>query len=172
MSFLGYDKHVYCYVFRILQQTLLLSCPLHIEANTFTFVSFIGYDKRVCCCVFYHHHHLFLNREGRWGTKDNFATSFLRFPCPPLPSGTWRTQGLSISWCCLLASLSLSALSSFPFHYALQDGFDQTWWTENMTIPLQCASLYDRQEVFVWSDNLLDLGTDFLFGNMVLVWDV
>ena len=27
----------------------------------------------------YHHHHLLLNREGRWGTKDDFATSFLHF---------------------------------------------------------------------------------------------
>ena len=31
-----------------------------------------------------------------------------------------------------------------------------------MTIPLQFVSLYDRQEVFVWSNCLLDLGTDFL----------
>ena len=38
-----------------------------------------------------------------------------------------------------------------------------------MTIPLQFASLYDGQEVFVWSDCLLDLGTDFLVGNMVFV---
>ena len=30
-----------------------------------------------------------------------------------------------------------------------------------MIIPLQFASLYDGQ-VFVWSDCLLDLGTDFL----------
>ena len=37
-----------------------------------------------------------------------------------------------------------------------------------MTIPLQFASLYDRTEVFVWSDCLLDLGTDFLVANMVL----
>ena len=29
---------------------------------------------RVC-----HHHHQFLNREGRWGTTDDFATSFLHF---------------------------------------------------------------------------------------------
>ena len=29
-----------------------------------------------------------------------------------------------------------------------------------MTIPLRFASLYDGQEVFVWSDCLLDLGTD------------
>ena len=27
-----------------------------------------------------HHHHQSLNREGRWGTTDNFATSFLHFP--------------------------------------------------------------------------------------------
>ena len=38
-----------------------------------------------------------------------------------------------------------------------------------MTIPLQFASLYDRQEIFVWSDCLLDLSTDFLVGNMVFV---
>ena len=31
-----------------------------------------------------------------------------------------------------------------------------------MTIPLQFASLYDRQEIFMWSNCLLDLGTDFL----------
>ena len=36
-----------------------------------------------------------------------------------------------------------------------------------MTIPLQFVSLYGGQEVFVWSTRLLDLGTDFLVGNMV-----
>ena len=40
-----------------------------------------------------------------------------------------------------------------------------------MTIPLQFASLYEGQEVFVWSDCLLDLGTNFLVGNMVVVRD-
>ena len=39
----------------------------------------------------------------------------------------------------------------------------------DMSIPLHFASLYDGYEVFVWSDSLLDLGTDFLFGNMVFV---
>ena len=38
-----------------------------------------------------------------------------------------------------------------------------------MSIPLQFASLYDFQEVFVSSDCLLDLGTDFLVGNGVFV---
>ena len=40
----------------------------------------------------------------------------------------------------------------------------------NMAMPLQFASLYDGQEVFVWSDCLLDLGTDFLVGNNVCLW--
>ena len=29
--------------------------------------------------IFHHHHHQSLNREGRWGTTDDFATSFLHF---------------------------------------------------------------------------------------------
>ena len=66
-------------------------------------------------------------------------------------------------------SLPLSVLSSSPFHCALRDGFGQTCWTGDMTIPLQFASLYDRQVVFVWSSCLLDLGTDFLVGSMVFV---
>ena len=41
------------------------------------------------------HHHLTLHRECRWGTTDYFTTSFPIFPCSPLPSGTWRTPGLS-----------------------------------------------------------------------------
>ena len=39
-----------------------------------------------------------------------------------------------------------------------------------MTIPLQFATLYGGQEVSLWSDCLLDLGMDFLVGNMVFVW--
>ena len=30
-------------------------------------------------CGFHHHHYQSLNREGRWGTTDDFATSFLHF---------------------------------------------------------------------------------------------
>ena len=46
----------------------------------------------------FHHrqHHQSLNCEGRWGTADDFATSFLHFTCSPLPSGTCRTPGLSV----------------------------------------------------------------------------
>ena len=40
---------------------------------------------------------------------------------------------------------------------------------EAMSIPLQFASLYNAQENFMWSDCLLDIGTDFIIGNMVFV---
>ena len=48
--------------------------------------------------IFNHHHqhHQSLNREGRWGTTDDFATSFPHVPRSQLPSGTCRTPGLSI----------------------------------------------------------------------------
>ena len=111
------------------------------------------------------HYHLSLNYEGSWGTTDDFATIFF---CSPLPSGTCRTPGLSG----LMHGLMLSSHLFFcppcllpPFHCALQNGFGQTWWAGDMTIPLQFASLYDGQEVFVWSDCLLGLGTDFNSGN-------
>ena len=120
----------------------------------------------------HHHHHQSLNREGRWGTTDDFATSFLHFSL--FSTALWDLPNSRPVHTLMLSShpLPLFALSTSPFHCALQDGFGQTWWTENMTIPLQFASLYDRQEIFVWSNCLLDLGTDFLVGNMVFVWDV
>ena len=31
------------------------------------------------CPALHHHHHQSLKREGRWGTTDDFATSFLHF---------------------------------------------------------------------------------------------
>ena len=41
-----------------------------------------------------------------------------------------------------------------------------------MPIPLQFASLTDGQEVFVWPDCLLDLGTDFLVGNIWSLYEM
>ena len=32
-----------------------------------------------CDCQLCHHHHQSLSRKGRWGTTDDFATSFLHF---------------------------------------------------------------------------------------------
>ena len=60
------------------------------------------------------------------------------FPCSPLPSGTLRTPGLSIPLCCLPTSF----YACLVFYCVLQDGFGQTWWTGDVSIPLQFASLY------------------------------
>ena len=107
-----------------------------------------------------------------WVPQMILQPVFFIFPCSPLHSGTCRTPGLSIPWCCLPASSSV-CLVFFPLSLCLAKWFWQkTWWTGNMTIPLQFASFYDHQEIFMWSNCLLDLGTDFLVGNMVFVWDV
>ena len=41
-------------------------------------------DAKLCSYLpkvpHHHHHHLSLNHEGRWGTTNDFATSFLHFP--------------------------------------------------------------------------------------------
>ena len=89
----------------------------------------------------HHHHHQSLNREGRWGTTDDTATSFLHFFL--FSTALWDFAELQA---CpfpdvVFPPLSLSALPPSPFHCALQDGFGQTWWTGNMAIPLQFASL-------------------------------
>ena len=71
---------------------------------------------------YHHHHHQSLNREGRWGTTNDLATSFLHFPCFPLPSGTWRTPGLSSPWCCLPIS-SFVRFVFFPLSLCLARWF-------------------------------------------------
>ena len=119
--------------------------------------------------VVHHHHHQSLNREGRWGTTDDFATSFLHFSL--FSTALWDLPNSRPVHSLMLSShlfLCMPCLLA-PFT-AMQDCFSQTWWTGDMTISLQFASLYSRQKVFVWSNCLLDLGTDFLVGNMVFVW--
>ena len=66
------------------------------------------------------HLHLSLNRGGRWGTAEDFTTSFFHFS--PLPSGSWRTPGLSIPWCYLPTSFSV-CLAFFLFRLCLARWF-------------------------------------------------
>ena len=56
------------------------------------------------------------------GAPHDVATSSLYFPCSPLPSGTWRTLDLSISWCCLPSSSSV-CLVFFPLSLCLARWF-------------------------------------------------
>ena len=56
------------------------------------------------------------------GAPHDFTTSFLHFPCSPLPSGTWKTPELSIPRCCLPASPSV-CLVFFPLSLCLARRF-------------------------------------------------
>ena len=87
----------------------------------------------------YHHHHLSLNREGRWGTTDDFATSFLHFS--PFSTALWDLQNSSFVH-------SLSALSSSPFHCALQDGFGQVIYGVPTGVYIETAKAYMKSLSF------------------------
>ena len=64
----------------------------------------------VCTCVVVvkpsPHYYLPLHGIGRWGTTDDFTTSFLHVPLfsTALSSGTW----LSITWCCSLCKFTFT----------------------------------------------------------------
>ena len=60
--------------------------------------------------------------EGHWGTTDNFVTNFLHFSL--FSTALWDLVNSTPVHSLMLSShLFLSALSSSPFHCALQDGF-------------------------------------------------
>ena len=94
----------------------------------------------------HHNHHQSLNREGCWGTTDDFATSLLHFSL--FSTALWDLPNSRPVHSLMLSSHLFLCLPCLlpPFHCALQDGFGQTWLTGNMTIPLHFVSLYDRQE--------------------------
>ena len=117
--------------------------------------------------------HLYLNHEGRWGTTDDFATSFLHFfPVLNCPLGLGKLQACPFPDV-VFPPFPLSAFVFFPLSLCLAKWF----WPNLMnvrhdhTTAIWSGGLYNDQEVFVWSDCLLDLGTDFIIGNIVFVWD-
>ena len=95
-------------------------------------------------------------------------TSISIYRCPSLPSGTCQTVCLSFLWCHFLISSFVHFVFVSPFTVPLKMDFGQTWWTANMATWMQLASLYDHQEILVWSKHQLDLvGNAFLLSNMV-----
>ena len=93
------------------------------------------------------------------------------FSSSPLPFRTRRTPGLSIPWCCLPTSSPVlpCLLPRFPVpcKMVLVRPNERETWPYHCSLRLFTMVL----GVFVWSDCLLDLGTDFLVGNMVFAWD-
>ena len=89
-----------------------------------------------------HHHHQSLNREGRWGATDNFATSFLHFP---LSSVAFWDLG-KLQACpfpdVVFPPLLLSALSSSPLSLCLARWFwpDLMNWRHDHSAAV-CVSL-------------------------------
>ena len=85
----------------------------------------------------------------RW-FRNQFSPCFPVLHCPLGPAELQACPLPDV----VFPPLPLSALSSYSCQCAFQNGFGQTWWTGDMTIPLRFASLHDRQEVFVWSSYL------------------
>ena len=82
--------------------------------------------KRSRTVTIHHHHHQSLNREGRWGTTDDFATSFLHFlPVLYCPLGLAELQACPFPDV-VFPPLPLSAASSSLFQCALQNDFGKT----------------------------------------------
>ena len=61
---------------------IVLSGPLCRVVTAIQGIQNAGLITQACWYqfLFQYHHHLSLNREGRWGTTDDFGTSFLHFP--------------------------------------------------------------------------------------------
>ena len=77
-------------------------------------------------CIHAYSQRLSVNHEGRWGTTDDFAPRFLHFLLVlHCPLGLAELQACPVPDV-VSPPLPLSALSSSPFHCALQGGFGQT----------------------------------------------
>ena len=79
-------------------------------------------------------------------------------PCSPLPSGTWRTPR-PVHFLTLSSHLFFCLLRLLPSFTRLCKMVLPRPDARETCPYRQFASLYDDQEVLVWSDCLLDLGT-------------
>ena len=119
--------------------------------------------------LIHHLFHLSFNRGGRCGIKNDFTvSSIFLFSAALWNLGNSRPVH-SPTLSPHLFFYLLCLLPPFTVHYkmVLVRPDEQETYTDK-SIPIQSASLYDGQ-VFLWSDCLLDLGTDFLVDNMVFV---
>ena len=111
--------------------------------------------------------HLFPNCKCPWGTTDDFATSSLHFSL--FSTALWDLANSRPGHSLMLSShlfLCLPCLLpplTVPWKMVLVRPHERETW------PYHC-SLHLFMMVFLWSDCLLDLGTDFLVDYMVFVW--
>ena len=116
----------------------------------------------------HHHHHQSLNREGRLGTTDDFAASFLHWS--PFSTALWDLpNSRPVHSLMLFSTSSLVHLVFFPLSLC----FARWFWPDLMNekhdhTTAVCVSLPKSGGLRLVSC-LLDLGTDFFVGNMVFV---
>ena len=119
----------------------------------------------------HHHHRRHLSLTARVvGAPQmiSLPVSFI-FPVLHCPLGLAELQACPFPDV-VFPPLPLSSLSSSPLSLCLARWFWPDLMNERHDHTTAVASLYDGQ-VFVQSDCLLDLGTDFLVGNVVFVWN-
>ena len=84
----GQTRHILKFIFVVERKhtkTLTREAELirEVENNLINLRKTIANEFGISSCTdavnHHYYHHQFLNREGRWGTTDNFATSFLHF---------------------------------------------------------------------------------------------
>ena len=106
--------------------------------------------------------HESLNREDRWSTTDDFCNQFPPFyPVLHCPMGYAELQAcpfLDVVSPPLFVVVVVVVVVVCLVFFHLSPGLVSWFWsrTEDMSITLQSASLYDCQKVFVWSYCLLD----------------
>ena len=79
------------------------------------------------------------------------------FPCFPLPTGTWRTQGLSSPWCCLPTSSCVS-LVFFPLSLYIARWF----WPHLMSGLFRSSHVLQYGEIYFFLLFFLSLKTLYL----------
>ena len=99
---------------------------------------------------FHHHHHLSLNHEGRWGTTDDFTTSFVHFSLFSI--GFWDLANPRPVHSLMLSSHLFFCLPCLLPPFTVPCKMVLAWPDEQKTtIPLQFESLYDsRGFCVVW----------------------
>ena len=121
----------------------------------------------------HHHHHQSLNYESCWGTTDYFAPSFLLFSLLStalldLPNSR-PVHSLILSSHLFLCLPCLLPPFTMPCKIVLARPDEQETWPYHCSLRLFTII---RRSSCGPINCLLDLGTDFLIGNMVFVWDV
>ena len=115
----------------------------------------------------HHHHHLSFKRQGRWGTTDDFTTSFLHFSL--FSTALWDLMNSGPVHSLMLSSHLFFCLPCLrPLSLCLENWFCQDLMNGRRGhTTAVCVSL--RRSGLRVVRMLAGLGTDFLVGNMVFV---